>query len=324
MDIIIYSKIGSEKMLIISIVVPVLNAGSYIRECIKSLIRQDFPNDQYEIIVVDNGSDDNTMSILEEYKRCITIIHESKKGSYIARNTGINVCRGKIIAFTDGDCVANENWLKELYQGFSSDNIGCVVGAINPYPGKSLVEIYSKNKDILDQKTTLDSRFMPYGQTANVGFRKEVFEKIGLFDEEFVSGGDADIAWRMQLNTSYKLIYCPTSIVEHHHRTTFKGLFKQQFRYGFGRIELYKKYGDHMTQKTDTKYDMRYNLYNSAKLISNFMLFFIRTIKRSCGLCSRYDMYEPLLSLLFVSGYGLGKIYGSSKLKKSFLSTMSQ
>lgn len=313
--------------LIISVIVPVLNAGPYIDNCIKSLICQDFPKDQYEIIIVDNGSKDGTIYKLMVYKlmeygKYITILHEPKKGSYIARNTGINIAKGEIIAFTDSDCIADKNWLKELYKGFASKDIGCVVGSIRPYPGKSLVEIYSRNKDILSQETVLNSRYLPYGQTANVAFRREVFSKIGDFDEKLMSGGDADISWRMQIHTNYKLVYNPESIVEHHHRTTFKGLFKQQFRYGFGRIWLYKKYGDHMKNYTNTNYDIKYNISHSIKLASNIFLFYIMPIKRLFGLCNRYQMYEPLLSLLFVSGYVLGKIYGTIKLKKSFFGTL--
>ena len=170
-------------MITISIVIPVLNGESQIRDCVTSLINQDFQKDQYEIIVVDNGSKDNTINILTEYNEHIMIVHESGKGSYIARNAGIKVSKGNIIAFIDSDCIADKNWLKELCNGPLSEvsgDIGCVVGSVIPHHGKTLVEMFSKNKDLLSQKTTLDSNFLPYGQTANVAFRKEVFDIIGI------------------------------------------------------------------------------------------------------------------------------------------------
>lgn len=306
----------------VSVIVPVLNASSYIEDCIISLISQDFPKDQYEIIIVDNGSKDDTIDILSEYREYVTILSENKKGSYAARNKGISVSKGEIIAFTDADCIADRNWLKGSYTGFVSKDIGCVVGNVKSYPGKSLIEIYSKNKGILSQKVGLDSKFLPYGQTANVAFRKDVFEKIGNFDNGLLSGGDADISWRMQIMTKYKLIYNDNSIIEHRHRTSFKGLFWQQFRYGFGRMSLYKKYNDHMKKYMDTNYDIKYNLFHSMRLISNIILFYIRSFKRLFGFCNKYDMYEPLLSTLLISGYVLGKIYGSAKLKKLTFSTL--
>lgn len=309
-------------MIIVSVIVPVLNASSYIKDCIISLINQDFPKDQYEIIIVDNGSKDNTVNILEKYKEYITILHEPKIGSYIARNAGVNVSKGRIMAFTDADCIAHKDWLKKLYEGFTSEDIGCVVGAIVPYHGKTLVEIYSGNKDLLSQKHTLSSKFLPYGQTANVAFRREVFEKIGDFDQGLMSGGDADIAWRMQITTNFKLVYNANSIIEHHHRSTFKGLFKQQFRYGLGRILLYKKYDNLMVSKTDTNYDIRYNSFHLMKLVLTLFIFYIRSFKRLFGFCDKYRLYEPLLSLLYVTGYVLGKMYGWIKYKKSFFSTL--
>lgn len=310
------------KFPLVSVIVPVLNASSHIDDCIMSLIDQDFPRTQYEIIIVDNGSKDDTLNILKRYKGHIEIFSESKKGSYAARNNGIAGSKGKIIAFTDADCIADKNWIKELCKAFISEDIGCVVGNVKAYPGKSLIEIFSKNKGILSQKVGLESKFLPYGQTANMAFRKDVFETIGEFDNSLISGGDADISWRMQIETGYKLVYCQNSIVEHRHRTSLKGLFKQQFRYGFGRISLYKKYDDRMKSCEDINYDVRYNLFHSTMLIYNIALFYVRSIKRLFGLCDKYDMYEPLFSTLLVSGYVLGKLYGSVKLKKSFFGTL--
>lgn len=303
----------------ISVIVPVLNEESHIKKCIDSLVNQEFLN--YEIIIIDNGSKDNTMNLIKKYENVI-LLSENRKGSYIARNRGINLAKGEIIAFTDADCIVHKNWLKELYKGFSNVNIGCVVGSIVPYQGKNIVEIYSRNKDILSQKTTLDTKFLPYGQTANVAFKKDVFNIIGMFDEIQIYGGDADIAWRMQLNTDYKLIYNDDAIIQHRHRTTFKGLFKQQFRYGFGRMMLYKKYDKHMKKFVNNTYDTKYNMFNSVKLILNIGYFCIRSIQRLFGLCDRYHQYEPLLSILFASGYALGKIYGSIKLRESFFKTI--
>lgn len=297
-----------EDVIRISVVVPVLNPGPDIIDCLNSLFLQDFEG--YEIIIVDNGSKDNIPKILEEYLKIIdkkvlktdniTIIEESIKGSYVARNAGINKSKGDIIAFTDGDCIANRDWLSKLYQGFNLDNsqdIGCVAGAINARPGQTLIEIYSANKGILSQDITLNAEFLPYGQTANVAFRKEVFEKIGYFDE-MLSGGDADLAWRMQLKTNFRLIYRPDAIVWHHHRTTFKGLFRQYFRYGFGNAILEKKYKNvKIKNKLKTK-NKKLSLYNRL----------IASIKRLRF--EKYYVLEFLISIYCFLGSSIGMMYG--------------
>jgi len=316
-------------MINISIVLPVLNVESWIKKCLDSLINQNFIKDEYEIIVIDNGSKDNTLKIIEEYKERITILFAPTKGASIARNMGINTAKGDIIAFIDGDCIADQNWIKELYYKFEVDKfkeIGCVVGNVISHRGKTVVENFTEKSGILSQQNTLNSRFLPFGQTANVSFRKEVFEKIGKFDESIVvSGEDADLAWRMQLKTNYKLIFCLTSVVEHCHRTSFVGLFKQQFKYGTGIIYLSKKYGSNMfinTNKNNTNKNIIVNLIKSLKLILSVLNFYPKSIGRLFGFFDKYQMYEPLLSFINMSGYGLGKIYGSLKFKTSICSVL--
>lgn len=312
----------------ISIIVPVLNAERDINRCIESLINQNYPKDRYEIIIVDNGSVDNTINILNRYHEYnnIKILYEYNKGSYSARNTGIKNSKGEIIVFTDSDCIVSENWIMELSKGFISDNIGCVVGAVRSYQGNThqsdtLVERFSKNKDIMSQERTLNSNFLPYGETANVAFRKSVFDRIGCFDEIFKSGGDADIAWRMQLLTTYKLIYRPESIVEHRHRVTLKDLFLQHFKYGLGLAMLNKKYNR--------------NKKNIIR-ITNYLKLIFETIIRSLGFSKKRSMkaitnndsnknpsanynmnlfIDPLLSLMCIIGYRTGMLYGMIKFR---------
>lgn len=295
-----------DNLLTISVIIPVLNAEVDIDKCIYSLINQDYPKDRYEIIIVDNGSIDGTINIINKYHENVKIVHEFEKGSYIARNKGIQESNNEIIAFTDSDCIISKDWLKEICKGFISEDIGCVVGAINPYPGKTLVEIYSGKKDVLSQEITINHRFLPYGATANVAFRRDVFNKIGNFDKELMSGGDADLAWRMQLLTTYKLTYRRESIVQHHHRTTIKNLFKQHFRYGIGSALLYKKYGNSM------KYGVKQSLSDWLKLAINE---FSISIKKMIKDHDRYYIFEPLLTFVCTTGYRTGRLYGSVKLK---------
>jgi len=314
----------------ISIVIPTLNVESSIRDCIKSLINQNFSKDQYEIIVVDGESKDNTFKILKEYSKHISI-HVYKGGVSCGRNKGIEVSKGNIIAFTDGDCIAEKNWIKELYSKFETDTlkcVGCVVGNIIPHDGKTIFEIFALKNEILSQKKTMNSDFLPYGQTANVSFRKEVFDNIGKFDETINSGEDADIAWRMQLETNYKLVYCQESIVKHCHRTSLKGLAKQCFKYGIGKSVLYKKFSKSIITSTNTnKSNVNKNLINNLSKLTEFSIcilprLFLNSLKRLTGSCDKYQMYEPLLMCVYTFSYGLGKIYGSLKLRNSVFSAI--
>ena len=99
---------------LISVIVPVYNSSGCIAELIGSLLDQDYPKELYEVIVVDNNSSDDTVSIIEKHP-FVTLLRETEtQSSYAARNTGIKAANHALLAFTDADCVATEQWLRWL------------------------------------------------------------------------------------------------------------------------------------------------------------------------------------------------------------------
>ncbi len=225
--------------MLVSVVVPVFNAESTLQGCLDALLDQDFPGEQYEVIVVDNGSRDGTWSLLERYSPRIRRLQETQvRGSYAARNAGIRASKGSIIAFTDGDCVPDRRWLSLLVEGFNDPEVGCVGGEILALAPATSAERYAEAKGILRQKQTLKNSYRPFFQTANVAYRCEVFHDIGLFEHSLESGGDADLCWRLQEQTSWKLRFQEAATVLHHHRTSWRELWKQFERYGRGRASL--------------------------------------------------------------------------------------
>ena len=233
----------------ISIIVPVYNGENIIGACLKSLLAQDYPKDKYEVIAVDNNSKDKTADIIKEYS--VHYLFESKvQGSYAARNTGVRHAKGEILAFTDADCVADKGWLKKGIMGFVGGKIGCVAGSIKGYEPANYIEEYLIKREILSHKKESSGTVLPYAKTANAFYRKEVFDKIGLFEERWASGGDADLSWRMQLKTDYKILFKPDTVIFHKHRSTLCSLFQQCSTWGIGSTLLYKKYPDLMPKRT--------------------------------------------------------------------------
>lgn len=96
----------------VSVVVPVYNGAETIAACIESLLKQDYPSDRYDIIIVENGSTDNTTEIVKRFP--VRLFHSYDKGPAPARNMGLSVSSAEIVAYTDADCVAAPNWLSEL------------------------------------------------------------------------------------------------------------------------------------------------------------------------------------------------------------------
>lgn len=300
----------------LSIIVPVLNGANHINNLMNSLVNINYPKNKYEILIVDNESRDRTVELIKKSQRKIPqlkLYFEKRKSSYAARNTGIMNSKGEIIVFTDADCIANINWLNNIVKSFSENSVGCVAGEILSPKWNNIVEEYYARKDIMCQRNTLNSAFLPYPMTANVAYRKEIFDKIGYFDEELISGGDADFAWRMQLETEYKIVYDQNAIVIHKHRSNMKSLFKQQFSYGYGSVLLYRKHNYFMDL------NLKSTLIDYLKLMPAIALFHLRSFARLFWDRDRYYLYEPLLAFLFISGYRLGRLYGSIKLKKFFI-----
>lgn len=225
----------------VSIIVPVYNGEATIRECIESLLRQSYSVDRYEIIVVDNGSKDGTADIVKGFSMHY-LEEKAIRTSYAARNRGIKEAKGQILAFIDSDCVASPDWLVNGIEGFKDTNIGCVAGGIKGYEPQNYVEEYLCKKNAISQEEKTTDLPFPHVKTANAFYIKDVFTKIGLFEDRWISGGDADLSLRMQLETGYKIKFSPQATVFHKHRSTLVSMFKQSVKWGIGYSLLCKKY----------------------------------------------------------------------------------
>jgi GT2 family glycosyltransferase len=225
----------------VTVVVPVRDAAGCVEDCLRSLAAQSYPH--AEVLVVDNGSRDDTRERVARHP--VTLLVESQHGSYAARNAGVRAARGDLIAFIDADCVAEPDWLAAGIAGFADPAVGCVCGPIRGAgPGRSAVERYLVRRGMLSQRATLEHAFKPYAQTANALYRRGVFDTVGLFEERWPSGGDADLCWRMQLHGGFCLRFEPGAGVEHRHRSTLGAMVRQRYRHGTGRALLQAKYAE--------------------------------------------------------------------------------
>ncbi|MBI4526610.1 MAG: glycosyltransferase [Deltaproteobacteria bacterium] len=223
-----------------SVIVPVFNGEKTIRECLFSLLKMDYPAELREILVVDNGSTDGTARIIKEHP--VGYLCEGRRGPSYARNRGIEASQGKILAFTDADCVASAGWLKELVREFRHETIGGVAGEVVAYPPKTPVERYFAQIRHLSAARYLYNPIFPFAMTGSVAFRREIFDRIGLFDPAFSTGEGADFFRRFFKQTAFKLQYTRKAIVFHRHRATARELFKQLWGYGKGHALLCIKY----------------------------------------------------------------------------------
>jgi glycosyltransferase involved in cell wall biosynthesis len=223
----------------VSVVVPARNAARTLADCLRSLVEMDYPPSRREILVVDNGSTDGSPAIIEQFP--VTALRESRRGPSHARNRGILASGGGIIAFTDADCIVTSRWLRSLISGFDEDEVWAVAGEVLAYPPRTWAESYMARRRPCWQRAALHSG-RPYVVTANVAFRRQTFDRIGLFDPRFVTGQDKDFSWRF-LGAGLALRHAPAAVVYHRHRPGPWGFFVQQLRWARGAVLLRRYHG---------------------------------------------------------------------------------
>jgi GT2 family glycosyltransferase len=225
----------------VSVIVPVLNGEQTIRDCLISLMSMDYPQERREILVVDNGSTDRTAEIVKSFP--VYYLLEMQRGVSFVRNKGIRASRGDIVAFTDADCIVTRGWLREFVKAFDDERIGGVAGEIIPYLPLTPAERYAARVRHLSPQKYLSRPQLPFAVFANLGFRRDVFDQIGLLDESFLSAGEStDFCTRFFRRTDLKLKYAPKAVVLHRHRQTVGQFVKQQWNYGRSHALLYIKY----------------------------------------------------------------------------------
>ncbi|MEO1590192.1 MAG: glycosyltransferase [Cyanobacteria bacterium J06632_22] len=251
----------------VSVVVPIYNGERDLPGLIEGLLGQTYPAAQVEYLMVDNGSCDRTPQLLTDAVQTaadqgITLRYLTEtdiQSAYAARNTGIRAAQGEIIAFTDADCYPKSDWLATLMQGFHDDTVGIVVGEVVAFPSTTWLEQFAERKNLLSQKATLANTFCPYGQTANVAIRAKAFETVGLFRPHMTTGGDADMCWRLQKEGDWQLQFVESAQVQHHHRTNFKDLRSQWYRYGKSSRYLHQLHGMKLPRRLHRK-ELRHTL----------------------------------------------------------------
>ena len=252
----------------LSVIIPIYNGEADLPGLLACLTAQTYPRDRVEYLIIDNGSTDDTFTLLQAFETQainLKVLQESTiQSSYAARNEGIRSARSPFLAFTDADCRPEPDWLINLIKPFTQDTrLGWVAGEVIALESHNWLERYADRQGTLSQKHTLANAFKPYGQTANLAIRRDCFEAIGGFRPYLTTGGDADICWRILQHPSVTWHFAQDAIVKHHHRSTLPELLSQWRRYGKSNQFLHQLHGIPLQPRPK----LSHYLYRSARWI---------------------------------------------------------
>lgn len=238
----------------ISVVITTRNEAKNLPVLLNSLVAQKM---EFETIIVDSCSTDNTEDILNSYSEKLQIKFIRKKTSRGAgRNLGVSMSSGDYILFLDGDVYADQNLIRSYLE--------ILAKRMDFVAGNTITAGVEEFK--LNRVSLYAGGFEITAPSANLCYRKDVFEKLGGFDENFVTAEDIDLNFRAVI-AGYKGSVCPRCIVYNRTRESLTGFLRQAFWNGYGRYQLRRKNARHWKMITKGK-PLRENrgLYNIVRL----------------------------------------------------------
>jgi cellulose synthase/poly-beta-1,6-N-acetylglucosamine synthase-like glycosyltransferase len=286
----------------VSVVVCTHNGARTIRGCCEGLCALEYPN--FEVLVVDDGSTDQTASIASEYGfRVIRIDHG---GLSHARNTGLKEASGEIVAYIDDDAYPDSHWLSYVVSTFLHTRHAAIGGPNLTPSGDGPIANCVANSPGNPTHVLLTDEEAEHIPGCNMAFRKAALEKIGGFDPQFwVAGDDVDVCWNLRQH-GYSLGFNPAAVVWHHRRNSVRAYWRQQVQYGKAEGMLEKKWPE--KYNLFGHHEWRGRIY-SARSNGAFPFLQRRIYHGVWGTAPFQSIYEPrpgtLLSLSLTPEWGL-------------------
>jgi GT2 family glycosyltransferase len=221
---------------VFSIVVPTFRRPEALRALLKALAASRFPLDRMEVILVDDSGSDDLEAVLAPFRQCfaLTALCTPHLGPAPARQAGIDRAQGEFLAFTDDDCIPEEDWLGEL-QAALEKHPGCAIGGAvrNGLPGNVFSSVTQIIFDYIVQPQA--DQEVEFVGTGNVAYPAAAFREIGGLDRSWqISGAeDRDLCRRWRAS-GRRFVQHPAAAIRHYHPLTWRKFLDQHFRYGKG------------------------------------------------------------------------------------------
>lgn len=223
----------------ISVILPAYNVGNHLAACLEGLRDQNYPLADFEVILVDNNSTDRTVEIAQRFD--VRVLHETKQGSYAARNSALAHARGGIIAFLDPDCRPHRQWLSAIEQGMSDPHVQVLLGRRQYGDGSLPLDLlagYEAEK--IQWILANDAREQVFGYTNNMAVRDSLIEQFGPFEER-TRGADTRFVRQVADALGCSVIrYAAQMTVDHLEVASVRDYYRKRAVYGESNERLSK------------------------------------------------------------------------------------
>lgn len=240
-----------------SVIVPVYNGARTIERCLDALARQQTAPRDYEIIVVDDGSRDNTCAVVDAWQQRhptiqTRLVHQENAGPAAARNHGAQVARADLLLFTDADCAPAPQWIDALCAPFADPQ---VIGAKGTYTSDQRASVprfvQAEYEDRYDRMRDMPQ--IDFIDTYSAAYRRAIFCENGGFDPIFTTASveDQELSFRLA-QKGYRLVFAPEAQVDHIHDENLREYFRRKYFIGYWKALLIRWHPERMVQDSHT------------------------------------------------------------------------
>jgi cellulose synthase/poly-beta-1,6-N-acetylglucosamine synthase-like glycosyltransferase len=306
----------------ISVVVPARNAARTIGSCLEGLLAQSVSRDLYEVIVVDDGSTDETRRVVQGTG--VELIAQPHEGPAAARNRGVVASTGEIVLFTDADCVPDENWMQEMMQPFEDPEIVGVKGVYRTQQ-RGIVPRFVQCEYEERYELMARQRWIDFIDTYSAGYRREVFLAEGGFDTRYPNASveDQELSFRLA-ELGHKMVFNAGAAVYHQHPETLMAYSRRKFNIGYWKVRVLRRHPGKAVSDSHTPQSLKVQMGLAFFLVPVLALIFLRPLFSYLSLLAgvlfllsvvpfsvkalRKDLVVGLVSplLLFVRAMALG------------------
>ena len=236
------------KLSLVSVIVPMRNEEAFIGKCLASVAEQDYPAELLEVLVIDGRSTDRSREIVSAMRAEVPGLHlldNERKVAPVAFNIGINNARGEILTIISAHCYLASDYISRCVEYLAKTGAECVGGPIESigetHTAKAIALAMSCPFGVGDALFRHSQRAQYVDTLAFGAYRRDVFDRVGLFDEELIGNEDDEFNYRL-LRYGGKLFLTPAIKSFYYSRASLRALWKQYFNYGFGKVRVVRKH----------------------------------------------------------------------------------